>query len=279
MSETTGSTAPVGNPPADGGQTTAPPASDKWYSAIPDADTRGFAELKGWDSPEKAIQSYRNLEKFQGLPPERLAKVPDKDDAAGWGEFNKRFGWSAPDDAKDYNIEVPEGHDPSYAEGMRGVLKEAGVPKDMAEKLIKGSNGILAQLQQAETDAYNNRAANDLASLKTEWGDNYDKLSQLAQRAKQEFGSGLDATMLDLIEDVIGPANHAKLWANIGSKMGEAKFVDGKVETLGPMTPDAARARLNQLMADKGWNDRYKGGDVRARQEYQTLRDTIARAG
>lgn len=258
------------------GNTTA--ADAKWYSSVQDADVRGFAELKGWDSPEKAITSYRNLEKFQGLPPERLAKIPDKDDAAGWGEFNKRFGWSAPEDASEYKFDVPEGQSAAYADAMRLKFKEAGVPASMAEKLVASHNETLAAILKSEDDAFNTRAQTEMTALKAEWGGEYERLSSLAQRARQEFAGGLDSSVLDIIEDVIGPAAHAKLWASIGSKLSEAKFVDGKTEQLGPMTPDAAKARLSQLGADKDWFKRFESGGVKERQEFQQLQAVLANA-
>lgn len=271
-----GSAPPAGNPPADGGQAPAPDA--KWYSGLQDADLRGFAELKGWDTPDKAINSYRNLEKFQGLPPERLAKIPDKDDAAGWTDFNKRFGWAAPEDAAEYKFDVPEGQSTAYADSMRQKFKELGVPVDLGNKLVAEHNAALDAILKAEDAAFNVKAESEMAQLRAEWGGEFEKLNGLAQRAKEEFAGSFDKATLDIIEDVIGPAAHAKLWAAIGSKLGEAKFVDGKTDSLGPMTPDAARARLQQLHSDKAWFQRLESGDIRARQEWESLKGIVNNA-
>ncbi len=281
MSENTGS-ADAGNSADNGGQQQqqvgqgSQQQADKWYSGIQDEGLRGLAELKGWDSPEKALSSYKNLEKLTGLPPERLLKIPDKDDAAGLAELNKRFGWAAPDDAKDYNIEVPEGSDNRYAEHIRGVFKELGVPKDLAEKLAKAQNTYMADLLKSEDDAYNVKAQADMAALKAEWGGEFDKLDQLGRRAAKEFG--VDQTTLELMEDLLGPAGSAKFWAKIGSKMSEAAFIDGKVDQLGPLTPDAARARVQQLGQDKAWFERFEKGGIKEAQEWKQLTAIIASA-
>lgn len=284
MSENTGS-ADAGNSADNGGQQqqqggqgSQQQGSDtKWYSGVQDETLRGLAELKGWDSPEKALTSYKHLEKLTGLPPERLLKIPDATDTAGMAELNKRFGWAAPDDPKEYNIEVPEGSDNRYAEHIRGVFKELGVPKDLAEKLAKAQNSYMADLLKAEDDAYNVKAQAEMAALKTEWGGEFDKLDQLARRAAKEFG--VDQTTLELMEDLLGPAGSAKFWAKIGSKMGESAFIDGKVDSLGPMTPDAARARVQQLGQDKGWFERFEKGGVKEVQEWKQLQTIIANSG
>lgn len=284
MSDVPGSAPAAGNPPIDGGGNppaappTTPPATDaKWYSGIQDETLRGLAELKGWDSPDKALTSYRNLEKLTGVPADQLLKIPSKEDTAGWAELNKKFGWAPPDDAKDYNIEVPEGQDAGYAERIRGVFKEIGLPKEMGEKLAKANNAVLAEMIKAEDDAFNAKAAADMAALKAEWGGEFDKLDQLARRAAKEYG--LDQSTLELMEDFLGPAGAARFWAKIGSKMGEAAFVDGKVDSLGPMTPDAAKARVHQLGGDKEWFARLNAGGVKEKQEWAMLQSIIANAG
>jgi hypothetical protein len=281
MSDVPGSAPPAGNPPVDGGGNppatppAAPPASDaKWYSGIQDDTLRGLAELKGWDSPDKALTSYRNLEKLTGVPPERIAKIPDAEDKAGWSEFNKKFGWTAPEDAKEYNIEVPAGSDTRYADYIRGVFKDAGVPKEMAEKLAKANNSFMAELIKSEEDAYNVKAQADMSALKAEWGGEFDKLDQLGRRSAKEFG--VDQATMEAMEDVMGPAGVARFWAKIGGKIGEAAFVDGKVDSLGPMTPDAAKARVHQLGSDKEWFARLTAGGVKEKQEWQQLQSIIA---
>lgn len=279
MSENNGSPIDGGNPPADGGQGT-PPVSDKWYSSVQDADLRGLAELKGWDTPEKAITGYRNLEKHMGLPPERLAKVPDKDDAAGWSEFNKRFGWDAPATSEEYGFKAPDGADGSLLGPIADLMRETGIPKEKATKLVEGwfsMQGEASKNADLQLQSANER---ELAELRSEWGANAEELLQLGQRAESEFAkkAGIDDAHLELMKDAMGPKLFHKLWAEIGSKIGEAKFVDGKVETHAAMTPEAAQARLNQLGADKAWFARYEGGDITARQEFARLRDIVARA-
>lgn len=277
MSETTGSVTETGNPSQTTAGTTTSDA--KWYSGVQDAELRGLAELKGWDTADKALTGYRNLEKHMGLPPERLAKIPDKEDAAGWSEFNKRFGWAAPEKAEDYAFKAPDGADGSLLNPMAEKMLKRGVPAEMARGLIEDWYGLQAEYGTVADQQIEAANAREAAELKTEWGANYDGLMQLGARAEKEFGAkaGLNEDQMLLLKDTLGPKAYHKLWAEIGSGLGEAEFVDGKVDQMA-MTPDAAKAKLAQLSGDREWFKRYEAGGVKERQEYQALRDIVARA-
>lgn len=279
MSENNGSPVDGGNPPVDGGQN-APVADAKWYSTAPE-ELRGFAELKGWDSPEKALTSYKNLEKFQGLPPERLAKVPDANDTAGWGEFNKRFGWAAPEKAEDYGLQAPEGMAGDLLGPLAEIMKASGVPAEMGKKLVDGYYNMQSEAMKAEDARLEALNASETAKLKTEWGGEYDKLAQLADRAQTEFSkkAGISEDHMALMREAMGPRAFTKLWAEIGGSTGEAKFIEGGGSNSGTaMTPEAAKARLDQLGQDKAWFQRFEAGGVAEKQEFQRLQQILMNA-
>lgn len=273
MSEnTTGSVDTTGNPSQTTTDTTTA-ADAKWYSNVQDADLRGFAELKGWDSPDKALNSYRNLEKFQGLPPERLAKIPEQADAAGWAEFNKRFGWSAPEKAEDYGLKAPEGMPSELLGPLAEKLLGRKVPAEMAKGIVDDYYAIMAESMKGEDTRLDQANANETVQLKSEWGANYDQLAQLADRAQTEFGkkAGISDDHMALMREAMGPRAFNKLWAEIGSAVGEAKFVEGGSVAPTAMTPEAAQARLNQLGQDREWFKRYEAGGIPERQEFSRL--------
>lgn len=282
MSDTTGS-ADAGNPSGQtaGGETTTTTttaAETKWYSGIENADIRGYAELKGWKDAGSAIESYRNLEKLQGVPAERLAKIPEASDTEGWKAFNAKFGWAAPETADKYDIPVPEGQRTDYAEKMKSVFHELGMPADKAKALVEKSNALQAELAAADEAALATSNANDLAKLKTEWGGNFDELSQLADRARKEIlpNSGLTTEQLDLMEDLMGSAAMIRLFAAFGQKSGEAKFTTGGASNNGPMTPEAAQVRLGQIYEDRAWFARFEQGGAAEKQEWDRLNAVLA---
>lgn len=285
MSENPGS-APAGNPtaPAAGDTPPAAPAApatnERWYGGAAE-DLRGFAELKGWDTAEKAIASYRDLEKHMGVPAEQLLKLPkDAADVDGWNAVKQRLGFAPPAKAEDYDIAVPEGQSDAFAKAMRELFHKNGVPADMAKALVDGNNAYWAEQAKADEAAMETANANAMTALKTEWGANFDKLSQMADRARAELAPkmGLNEDMLGLLTDVLGPAVTLKMFAGLGESIGEAKYRTGESTTVGPLTPEGALAKREMLINDQDWQRRYQAGDVRARQEWDQVNQTLAHA-
>lgn len=276
---------PSGNPGGTGTDPVNTPGGNDppkaWYSGIEDSDIRGFAELKGWKDPSEAVRSYRDLEKFQGLPPERLAKVPEKEDAEGWKAFNQRFGWAAPADPKDYALPVPDGHGRDFADAMQAKFHELGVPPELGRQIAGAANDFTLSKMQADEQAVELEHAQDLTKLRSEWGGTFNEMQQLADRASEQVvkSGWLSDVQMEGIRDVLGTAGFMRLFANLGSQQGEAKFIDSTTPTaLGPMSPDAAKARMTQLQQDKEWFGRYEAGGVKERQEYAHLRHILATA-
>jgi hypothetical protein len=266
---------PGANPPGQGA------ADQPWYSTIEDADLRGFAEIKKFKDPAAVLQSYRHLEKMQGVPPERILKLPEAGDDAGMLEVKKRLGFAPPASADDYGLDKLEGLDPSFVKFAGEQFHKAGVPADM---LGAAMGEIAGYLKKAEEDYNANRAARDhseMAALEREWGAEGVALKALAERAANEFKGqvGLEDADMDALIDALGPAKFNKLFAAIGSTTGEAKFVVGSGADSGVMSPDAAGAKMQQLLADQGWVARHKAGDVAAVNEWNrlvTIRATAA---
>lgn len=266
-----------GNDGAGGGGT--PPAP--WYGTVEDAELRGFAELKGWKNPADALKSYRDLEKFQGAPPEQLLRLPaNADDKAAWGEVHKRLGFAPPEKADDYGLAQIEGFDPAFVTGAQQALHKHGVPKDMAGAVMKDIGAQLVELETAFNTQRQTQFEGELSALKTEWGGKFDELVETGKRAAAEYmpKAGLEQGDMDAIRDAIGQAKFNKLWAGIGSTMGEAAFHEGGQGSgsLGPMTPDAALVKRNQLVQDQDFLKRYQSGDVRAVAEWNRVNEALA---
>lgn len=280
MSDITNGSVDAGNPSQTATDTNTA-AEAKWYSGIQDEGIRGFAELKGWRDAGEAVKSYQHLEKLAGLPPERLARIPDTNDADGWKAFNQKFGWAAPEKAEEYKLPVPEGQNDAFARHMENEFHKLGIPADKARAIVEANNAYWGE--SAKNDETRIAEMNQQAGmkLKQEWGANYDELSQLAERAFKELGpkTGLSEDQFGLLEDVLGPAGVAKLWAGIGSSLGEAKFITSDKGATAVMTPAAAQARLDQLKYDREWFGRFEKGGQTERSEYNRLVQIVASAG
>lgn len=233
-----------------------------WTSSLPE-EAKGYVQNKGWKDPNGVLESYRNLEKLHGVPPELIIKLPkDAADKAGWDAVQQRLG--RPEKADGYNIPVPEkGGDPAFAKWAKDQLFEQGIPAKAGENLVAKFNEYIAGQQKAVTDAANVERTNQANALKKEWGSAHDHEIGVAKRACQTFG--VDAATVDKIENAIGFEGVMKLFNKIGKGLGEDKFVSGgAADGNRPLTPEAAGAKLKALQADKVWSGRYLSGDADA---------------
>lgn len=269
---------------ADGGNGAAPGAevastpvaeSSTWYSGF-DPDTSGWLENRGLTKlDEKAalpelVKGFRNAEKYIGTPAEKLLRLPDFDkaDKMELDQFYSKLG--RPADAKDYNLQVPEGQSREFADFAQNMFHEAGLSPRQAEKITakwnEHVNGILGGEEANKQQALKDQDA----SLRSEWGYAYDKNLSIAKNAAQSIG--LTPEKVDALESALGFDGVMKLMAEIGGKIGEAGYVTGDSPTAtGPMTPNQAVAKLATLRDDKEWVSKYMNGNAEARAEMDRL--------
>ncbi len=256
----------------------APATPADWRAGIADPDIKGFIDLKGWDTPEKAIQSYRQLETHIGAPPDRLAKIPEKDrftDPEAWRELDKRMGFAPPETPEEYEITVPDGLDDKYAKAVAAEALRLGIPKHMVKGLAD-FNAKFTSDAVAEMDAASERSHTEsLAALKAEWGGRYDETMTLAQRAEAALKTDMGVSDDDLLAlQNASPRAYYKLLAAHGGTMREAEHISGDgggSVTHRNLSPEAAQVRINQLKADPGFRQRYLDGDAQANAEMNHL--------
>lgn len=269
------------------GQPNTPPAGDNgggnepWYAKIADPDLRGLAELKKWDSPDKALQSYKHLESHMGVPPERLLKLPEKPEDPAWGDIKAKLGFAAPEKPEDYELDIPEGFNDDYAKAVAAKAKELGIPKHMLKGLASHNNELVKAALDAAEKADELRQSDAVAALRAEWGGSYETSMALAQRAEEQIiqETGLSSESIEAWRKA-DPAGYYKLQAWVGSKTGEARRIDGNQppEQM-QMSPEAAKVRLKERMADGDWFKRWEAGDVDARAEFKRLNGILRESG
>lgn len=253
-----------------------------WTAGLPE-DMRGYVELKQWKDPAAAVESYRNLEKLQRTPRERLLTIPEKEDSPEWGEFYGRLG--RPGKPEEYGI---DGADPE----LLADIHEAGLSKSQAQKLAtKLAARAAAQQGQLREASEQELQAQDL-QLRQEWGQEYANNLQRAKtvvaRAAKAAGIGDEDRLGDLL-DTMQDAIHAKLgkggytttmkfFAWLGRNMGEAGFVEGENGRGGDfgMTPAAARAAFDAFRTDREKMAKVAAGDRGAMAEFERLSELAA---
>lgn len=251
-------------PQAGGGTTTPPVQTPAWLSGLSE-DQRGFAEMKNFKDLGSVIDSYKGLEKVLGVPKERVIRMPEKsDDEAGWNEVYNRLG--RPATSNDYKLDVPEkGGDESFMKWAKDTFHKNGLTARQAENISKSWNETMAKIEADTLAAEDAALAEGHMKLKREWGVAFDQKVKEATAAASQFG--IDAAKLEKIERVLGFVDTMKFFGDLGSKIGEDAFVSGNSgqgPKFGPMTPAAAKAKLESLKGDSDFRKRFESGDADA---------------
>lgn len=156
-------------------------------------DNRRVAETKGWDSADKIVDSYRNLEAKIG---DSLRPPGDDAPAEEWQAFYGRLG--CPDTAADYEFAMPDGlaedfpYDAESANRFAEWAHEAGLSPRQAQNLhnrfVQDMSGRFETAQQADVSAIDETHA----ALVDAWGEpeteSYRRNVDLANRALRELG-------------------------------------------------------------------------------------------
>lgn len=255
--------------------TPTPTPDAKWYAGA-DAELIGHIQTKGWhEKPAntvalEAIRAHREAEKFIGVPADQVLRLPkDATDEAGWKALHGRLG--VPADAKGYDftgVKFADGKEPdaSFTDWLGQTALALNVPKDAAARM---GQELVKYLENNETTLATERAAKlveEKAALDTNWGANKDANLFIAKQAAAKLGVTPEA--IQALEGQIGYAKVMEMFRSIGTKIGEANFIDGgKGPGNGIMTREQAVARKAELMADQAFSKRYLDGDAAAVRE------------
>ncbi len=280
MSDETTTTAPA--PAADAPEPAASPpaqpaAAAPWYEGFADSGVKDWVASIGAQSAEAVAAKALNLERMLGADRAgRTVVVPKAPDDPAWGEVYAKLG--RPADPAGYQLQVPDGQSPEFATTAAQWFHKAGLTRTQAESVSsQWSEYVRAQLssqQAAEQDAL--RKEHD--TLKQAWGDGPSYLAQreIARRAAVKLG--LDEGAIDALEKVTGFSKVMQALAKVGEMTGEDKAFGVGDSTGLTMTPEAARGRKAQLMADVEWRKKAMNPASAEWAEIQRLDRIIAAA-
>lgn len=246
-----------------GAQSTTPTS---WTEGLSPED-QAYIGNKGWENPTDLFQSYRNLEKFAGGS-KNLIELPDADaDADAMNQFFNKLG--RPESPDGYGFQAPEGADEALDGWFRQAAHEEGLTEKQAANLYEKYNQMVGERGEMTAAEMTAKSEQDVVDLQKEWGRDYQKNIDQGQIAVRALG--YDEESLQSLESKLGTADMLKLFANIGSKMGEDSFVTG--DGSGGFGTSAAQARLEieNLKMDKGFMDQYLSGDKGAVAKYTRL--------
>jgi hypothetical protein len=282
----TGGTGDGGAAAAAAAAQAAAAAATPWHGGKVDADTLGWWQIKGYDTADpvklttELTKQYREAEKFIGAPASQLLKLPkDLSDEAGWNAVYQRLG--APADAKEYDfstVKRADGQAPDTAllDTIRATAASLRLPKDKAPDLatavVKHLDGIAAERVAADAA----KLATEKAALAASWGTNGEMNKLQAMQGAKRLG--VDPETVASLEKSVGYAKVMEMFRKIGAATSEDTFVEGRAGAGAVSTVEGAKARLNELTADKAWGKRFEDRDPAAVREFQNLTQLIAAA-
>jgi hypothetical protein len=261
--------APTGdNGSANAGAANGAGNPSPWNAGF-DEETSAYVGNKGWQSPADILSSYRNLEKFAGGS-KNLLELPGVDaDQTALDNFYNKLG--RPESPDKYGIKMPDGGDPELAEWFKQNAHKTGLSDKQAASLFDAWNEMSASRMQAMQQSAVQSSEQEIAALQKEWGQGYEAQIDSGKRAVAALG--YDAEKLNALESKMGTAEMLKLFAAVGSKMGEDSFADGNRSgnTTFGLTPAAANQQIADLKMDKNFMSEYLNGNKDAVAKMQRL--------
>lgn len=263
-------------PPAGGATPPPPPASPIAWLPGADEATSGYIQNKGWAGPADVLTGYRNLETMLGADRAgRTVVLPaDENDQAGWQKVFERMG--RPANAADYKLPTPEGADPAFGAAAAAKFHELGIPLKQGQALAAWWNEQAGGLNQAQQQAEAAAIAADVAALDKDWGAQKTARTEIARRGA--VAVGMDAAAIDALQKVAGYSGVMKALAKIGDLTREGGAAG--LNDLGSfgMTPEGAKARKQQLVADADFRSKAMQPNSSQWAEIKRLDEIIAGA-
>lgn len=228
-------------------------------------ENKSFVANKGFKSYDDVVTSYINLEKYQGVPADKILKMPDENNADEVNAFYKKLG--RPDKAEDYKFEIAEGQDDAIAKAIAPELFKAGLSQKQAAAIYKTLEA--AKIEQGK--AAEQAAIKAEEDLKSEWGTNYDNNLKAAQQAAKI--AGVTAEQIEALQKATDYKTVMNMFKNLASKFGEdaLRGAGDNKPTGFTLTPQQAREKIEQLKTNKDWVQKISSGDKAALQEYNEL--------
>lgn len=228
-------------------------------------ENKSFVANKGFKSYDDVVTSYINLEKYQGVPADKILKLPDENNTDEVNAFYNKLG--RPEKAEDYKFEIAEGQDDSIAKAIAPELFKAGLSQKQAAAIYK----TLEAAKIEQTKAAEAAAVKAEEDLKSEWGTNYDNNLKAAQQAAKI--AGVTAEQIEALQKATDYKTVMNMFKNLASKFGEdaLRGAGDNKQTRFTLTPQQAREKIEQLKTNKDWVQKISSGDKAALQEYDEL--------
>jgi hypothetical protein len=265
--------------PGAGGNGAAP----TWWQSFDDA-TKGWLQTRGLDrreAPDAVLQltkDFRETQSKLGIPADRVLRIPEPTDEAGWKAVHQKLGVPETPDGYDFStVKMTDGSplEPDLVTFLRTTAQDLAIPKDRAPRLAAALVKLAAESEAADASAAAIQNGEARLRLQQNWGPNAPNNKFIADRT---------AAMLGLPPELMGEIEKSPKYDAImeglrvaGERMGEAQLIGagGAGGQQGQIrTKEQAASRIEELIRDPGFAKRRatpgEGGRA-AREEWDHL--------
>lgn len=241
------------------------PEQQAWYGDLGDEALTDWAKNKNFTSAAHAMRAYQNLEKFLGADKAGRGVVVPKEDSPSeeWAAFYDKIG--RPQTPEAYELPVPDGTSPEFANTMAQIMHESGIPKPAAQSLAKAWNEYTESFQQQQNEAKEMEVLQQDAALKREWGAAYNSNIAEANIAVRQFG--IEGDTIEALQDAMGYEKTIKFFYDLRQKIGDDKFISGQTPndpSRSAYSPAEAERTWQSLLNDKDFVNKVMAGDPKA---------------
>lgn len=250
----------------------------QWYDEFKDANLKTWvSSFNGaYGDPEAMTAKAYNLEKLMGAEKAGRSVIIPKEDAKPeeFQAFWRKLG--AAESVDGYKLD-DSFKDDKMATEFRAFAHANNIPVGMFQAVMKFAQDFSKKHVEESAAIMGANSEKEIGTLRTEWGKDYDKNIELGRRfAKDAFDDASPEevqSMLTSIEAAIGPRRMLRLFAKAGGGMSEMPFVsnDGGGTGGGTITPESARAQINELKKDKEFQQKVFNKDAAAVARWNNL--------
>lgn len=254
-----------------------------WFeTAVPEGPARELIKSKNYANPAVVATSYAELERINASRDDsKMIRIPDANaKPEDWNAVYERLG--RPKDISGYkDVKWGEGADPQMVEFGQKLAFKLGLSPKAAESIMASEwNTFVKELnakgeQTAEADR-----ATALTAIKADWKGDFDaNLARGQQVLKALTNAGITDADISSVEQHIGIPALVKMLATIGKLSGEGNLLStggqGGGNDVSVMTPEAAKAKITSLTADKDFQKAYMGGQEAGHAEAVKLMESL----
>ena len=214
-------------------------------------DLRLEPSLQSFDSVDKLAKSYVHAVRKLGVPSDELVRMPKDATPEQLSEVYERLG--RPNSPEEYVLDSQSELSGKYKE----LAHNLGLNQQQAQALHDWYNETIGSQEQVSQQMAEQQQVEWLQDLQREWGGDFNRNTDLAQRAFKKFA---DESAVQALNET-GLGNHpalVKMFSQIGRMLAE----DGSLQSaesmeFGVMSPTMAQGEINTLMNNGDFMEAY----------------------